>query len=80
MCGGWGAKAGSEASFREMDKSPGLWEKMISNIWRSFREFRSLCGVLSLPVLFQQIGVKLTDMQSLDIADFGMEAVTAVTV
>lgn len=63
--GGLGAKAVSEAGFREMGKSLGLWEKMISNIWRSLREFRSLCGVLSLPVLFQQI-VKLTDIQSLD--------------
>lgn len=34
-----------------------------------------LCGVLSLPVLFQQIGVKLSDMQNLHTADVGMEAV-----
>lgn len=37
--GGPGAKAASGAGFREMGKSLGLWEKMISNIWRSFREF-----------------------------------------
>lgn len=61
--------------FREMGKSLGLWKKMISNIWSSFREFRSLCGVLSLPVLFQQIGVKLSDMQNLHTADVGMEAI-----
>lgn len=86
MCGGWkhesgfgglGAKAASEAGFREMGKSLGLWE-IISNIWRSVREFRSLCGILNPPVLFQQIDVKRSDMQNLHPANFGMETVTAL--
>ena len=80
-------KAISEAVLGRMGKSLGVWGKMISNIWstRSFWEFRSFCGVLSLPILFQQIGVKLTDMHALHtcmicmLMHFGMEAITVVT-
>lgn len=64
-------KVRSEAVLGRTDKSLGVWGKMISNIWstRSIWEFQSFCQVLSLPVLFQQIGAKLTDTHALLTAD-----------